>query len=259
MKNAVWQGLGALLAVVSFGAHAAGEVKLQQVTSIVSSKYGISQQGTTFEANVANLAYSKQVYAHYKREDGTWIDIPLAYNRAAGNGREIWTAPYGLPLNTTNDVQFALKYIVNGQTYWDNNGGSNYFVPKDSGATLGPGLNVYNLYYQPTSRVGANDAYQYGTVVVRNLAVTKDIAVVYSTDNWATSKTASTTYSPNHWTGAYSSATNPNAAGFEAWAFSLHVGTTATQVDYAIRYTVNGETFWDNNGGQNYRTTIVRQ
>jgi len=259
MKHAIWHSIGLAFALASGAATAAGEVKLQQVTSIVSSKYGISQQGTTFQANVANLAYNKQVYAHYKREDGSWIDIPLSYTRAAGAGREIWTAPFGLPLNTTNDVQFALRYVANGQTYWDNNNGSNYFVPKDSGTTLGPGLKVYNLYHQDTARIGASDQYVYGTAVLKNLAVNKAVTVVYSTDNWATTKTASASYSPNHWAGAYSSAPNPNGAGDEAWTFSLQVGTAATQVDYAVRYVVNGETFWDNNGGGNYRTVIVRQ
>jgi hypothetical protein len=259
MKNAIWQGVGLGLAMCSTLAVAAGEIKLQLASSIVSSKYGISQQSSTFEANVANLAYNKQVFAHYKQSDGTWVDLPLSYNRSVGSGREIWSTSYSPPLNSTIDLQFALKYVVNGQTYWDNNNGNNHFVPKDSGAHLGAGINVYNLYYQPTVRLGLSDQYVYGAAALKNLAVLKDVTVVYSTDNWTTTKYASASYSPNHWAGAYSSAPNPNAAGFEVWPFSLNVGTGASQVDYAIRYTVNGEVHWDNNGGQNYRSALVRQ
>lgn len=259
MKKAIWTALGLGLVACSTGATAAGEVRLQQVTSIVSSKYGISQQGSTFEANVANLAYNKQVFAHYKREDGSWVDLPLTYSRPAGSGREIWTTSYSPPLNTTVDLQFALKYVVNGQTYWDNNNGGNYFVPKDSGAHLGAGINVLNLYHQPTVRLGVSDTSVYGAAALRNLAVLKDVTIVYSTDNWATTKSTTATYSPNHWAGAYSSAANPNADGIEVWPFSLNVGAGASQVDYAIRYTVNGEVHWDNNGGQNYRSALVRQ
>jgi len=259
MKKAIWNVVGLGLAVWSTVATAAGEIKLQQVTSIVSTKYGISQQGSTFEANVANLAYNKQVFAHYKREDGTWVDLPLTYSRSAGSGREIWTTSYSPPLNTTIDLQFALKYVVNGQTYWDNNAGGNYFVPKDSGAHLGAGINIHNLYHQPAVRLGYSDAYVYGAAALRNLAVLKDVTIVYSTDNWVTTKSTTASYSPNHWAGAYSSAANPNADGIEVWPFSLNVGTGATQVDYAIRYTVNGEVHWDNNGGQNFRSSLVRQ
>jgi hypothetical protein len=258
MNKAVWYGMGVFLAASSSLASAAGEVKLQEVTSIVSSKYGQSQQGTTIQATIKNLAFSKQVFAHYQRVDGTWTDLPLAYVRATGDGKEVWSTSLGLPLNTTQDVQFALKYVVNGQTYWDNNNGANYFVPKDSGATLGAGVNVYAHSYQPAIRLGVSDQYVHGAVVLKNLAVQKDVTVQYSTDNWATTRTAVATFALNPWTGAYSSAQNPNAAGFEVWNYTLNVGG-ANEVAYAIRYVVNGETHWDNNFGQNYRTNIERQ
>ena len=258
MKKAIAYAVAAVLAGLSGAVSAAGEVKLQEVTSIVSTKYGQSQQGTSLQASVKKLAFSKQVYAHYQKLDGSWVDLPLSYVRAAGEGQELWATSIPLPVNTTQDLQFALKYVVNGQTYWDNNNGNNYFIPKNSGATLGSGLNVYNLYFQPTLRVGVSDTTLSGVAVLKNLAVQKDVTVQYSTDNWVTVKTAVATYSSTPWAGAYSSAPNPNAAGYEVWNFALNVGN-ATEVAYAIKYVVNGETHWDNNFGQNYRTTLVRQ
>lgn len=259
MKQSIRATVALAIATTWTGAHAAGEVTLQQVTSTVSSRYGMSQQGTTFEANVANIAFNKQVFAHYRGPDGAWVDVPLTFKRRLGEGREIWSGGLGLPLNTTHDVQFALKYVVNGQTYWDNNRGANYFVPKDSGASLGAGVKVYDLYHQATARLGTTDTHVHGTVVLKNLAVAKAVDVVYSTDRWASSGTVAATYSPSHWAGAYSTAANPNGTGHEVWVYSLPVDTSATQVEYAIRYRVNGETFWDNNGGLNYRTSIERQ
>ena len=48
---------------------------------------------------------------------------------------------------------------------------------------------------------------------------------------------------------------NPNAAGFEEWTFGLDVGS-ATSVEYAIAYTADGQTYWDNNFGDNYTSVI---
>ena len=60
-----------------------------------------------------------------------------------------------------------------------------------------------------------------------------------------------------YWSSAYSTAANPNSYGYETWNFKLDVGN-ATQVEYAISYTANGQTYWDNNYGRNYFTRIVR-
>lgn len=258
MKNLMKLVLGSALALYGSLAWAVNEVKFQKVQSVVSTRYGQSQQNVRFEANVANLAFAKQVFAHMRRTDGSWFDLPLSFNRRISNNREIWEGSYSPPLNTPHDLLFTLKYVVNGQTYWDNNGGQNYAMARDAGSKLASGLNVYNGNYSPTMALGASESHVYGWATVRNLAFAKVVRVRYSTDNWATTKIANASYSPYFWSSWYSSATNPNQYGFEEWRFSLNVGTAATQVAYAIEYTVNGQTWWDNNYGRNYHTAIVR-
>lgn len=251
----------ALASLLAFSspAQAADEVKLLKVNSIFSTYKGPWLRGN-FEVLVANLAFSKQVHIHYKKTDGTWGNFPLAYNRPASAGKEVWSAYFSNTASqsdlsgATEPIEFAVKYQVNGATYWDNNGGANYKIKQDGGTIL-VGTNVYNATYSPTV---ANTNTVSGYVTVKNIAPTKSVQVHFTTNNWATVQIANATFNPSFWSGGYSSAPNPNTYGFEEWSYALPVGNTATQVKYAIKYTVNGVTYWDNNFGQNYTTTITR-
>jgi len=76
------------------------------------------------------------------------------------------------------------------------------------------------------------------SVKVQNLAFAKDVAVHYTPDNvnWKDS--------PLPWN-------SPSFGNYDIFA-----GTVNEQVEqFVIRYSVNGQTFWDNNNGQNYNFT----
>lgn len=258
MKTMIRLWLGMACALCAALSLAAGEIKFQKVQSIVATRNGQQQQSVVFEANVANLAFAKQVYAHLRRGDGVWIDVPLYYSRSIPGSREIWAGSFSPPLNTTYDVNFTLKYVVNGLTYWDNNGGANFFIAKDSGNIVATPINIYNGNYSAAVSLPASEPYFRGWTTARNLAFAKIVRIHYSTDGWATSKLANGSFSSTFWASWSSAAPNPNPYGFEEWRFTLNIGTTATQVEYAIEYQVNGQTYWDNNYGQNYRTVITR-
>lgn len=245
------------LAAASTLASAAGEVALIKAKSITSTYRGYWHYGR-FEAQVANLGYNKNVTAFIKKLDGSWVDFPMSFVRTAG-AKEIWAADYNVySLPETGDIiEFAVKYQVNGLTYWDNNNWANYKLTRGGGALLGTGVNVSENFYAAEMNIGATQTTWGSHVTVRNLAYTKDVKVIYSTDNWATTKTATATYNPHFWFSSYSTIANPNAMGFEEWSFSLDIGT-ANQVEYAISYTVNGQTYWDNNFGRNYYSRFNR-
>ncbi|GAA5174033.1 carbohydrate-binding protein [Niveibacterium umoris] len=253
-----------ILAAIALAAqaYAADEIKLLRSRSTVSSKYGVSSQTIHFEALVKNLNYAKQVYAHLKRPDGSWVDAPLAYSRAADTGREVWEGSYTDP-NPTNtgpsfqtfDLEFALRYVVNGVEYWDNNSGLNYKQGRDTGHLL-IGTNVLASIYDLNSPAWIYNGHYYGAVTLKNLSPSKQVKVVYSTDGWKTSGTAWATFSNTYWSGGYSAAPNPNAYGAEEWNFQLDLSTTATKVEFAIGYIVNGTTYWDNNFGRNYTQAL---
>lgn len=265
MKKTLMAAAVLVLAGFSATSMAAGEVSLIKAASFSSYYHGFSWEDGRFEAQVANLGYAKQVTAYVKRTSGAWVDYPLSYLHSSGGNKEVWAAEFHneswvtgrKDLTDTGDIiEFAIKYTVNGQTYWDNNGTANYKLPHGAGTLLGAGKNVSVYEFAPTLNVGQGTA-AYGHVTVRNLSPTKTVNIIYTTNNWATTKTATATYSP-YWYQGYSSTPNPNTLGFEEWAFTLDV-STGTQLQYAVSYTVNGQTYWDNNGGANYVSTISRQ
>lgn len=257
MKQIVVKIAVAVLALWSCTAFAAGEVKLLKVQSTQSYYKGYWTSGR-FEVLVANLAFQKNVHLHIRQKSGVWTDYPLSYNRPANNGKEVWTADFTLYNQPTDadELLFAVKYQVNGQTFWDNNNGANYRFTRNFGNVL-VGTNVYNGLYQTTLNLyGGNTVHAY--VTIKNLAANKVVKVVYSTDNWLTAKTVYASYDPQFWNSSYSTISNPNAYGFEEWRFQMDVGSSSTKVDYAISYTVNGQTYWDNNFGRNYAITLIR-
>ncbi|MCX9155507.1 CBM21 domain-containing protein [Niveibacterium sp. 24ML] len=251
----------ALLLLVSAGiASAADEVRLLRSQSTVSAYYQVGLQSVRFEALVKNMAYAKEVYVHLKKPDGSWIDVPLAYSRPADNGREVWAANYQDstetgPIYQSWDLEFALRYKVNGQEYWDNNGGANYKQAKDSGSLM-PQAPVLARYVDTGNPVVVYGNRYYGSVSVKTLGANRQAEIRYTTDGWKTSKTAWAVWNGDFWRSYYSSATNPNQYGVEELAFGLQLAPGATRIEYAVGYTVDGKTYWDNNYGRNYSVAV---
>ncbi|CAH1225598.1 hypothetical protein PAECIP111893_05276 [Paenibacillus plantiphilus] len=187
---------------------------------------------------VTNLSPTKQVKVVYTTGGGIWLEQSASYVTSVAGGYEAWNFDIDAPLAST--FEFAIKYEVNGQTYWDNNNGSNYKV---GGATQPDkilskaALKLYESSYY-SNRSGL---YVGGKVYLKNIAPTKTVNIVYSYDNWATVLTASATYD---------SAVPNSSNAFEIWNFNF--SATGQPIKFAISYTVSGVTYWDNNNGANY-------
>lgn len=264
MKKIMLSLAALALSTVSAMSVAAGEIKLIKVDSRSSYYHGFSWETGRFEAQVANLAFAKQVAAHVKKTDGTWYDYPLSYHHSSGSNKEVWAANFETTysgVNTLPDtgpiIEFSLKYTVNGVTYWDNNGGANYKVTRDAGTYLAPGVNVAYADYAPTVTLSPGQSTWGGRVSVRNIAPTKNVKLHYTTNNWATTQIVDATYVFGSYTSGYSTTPQPNSMGFEEWLFNVNNVYAGAQIKYAISYTVNGQTYWDNNYGLNYTTTFV--
>jgi hypothetical protein len=141
-----------------------------------------------------------------------------------------------------------LKYVVGGQTYWDNNNNSNYsFVGGNAGYGPGPMLgNDVNVLVKSAS-LGGN---LYAYIDVRNIAPTKTVTLTYTANNWATTTTLSGGFLSWYQTGWSTYLSFPNAYGVERWLVAAPVA--ASQIQFYIAYTVNGVTYYDNNYGANY-------
>lgn len=229
--------LVAAIVLVPGAARAADEVQLShaELRQLCSSCGQV--EGSV---EVKNLAYEKQLAVVYSFGDGVWHEANAGYSGPAANGFERWsfsvTSPYGAT------VRFALRYRVAGQEYWDNNGGADYLIGGTApGFLLGRAavkLDTAGFY---SSRAGY---YVTGSVMVKNLAYAKEVKVVHTWDDWATTQEAFA---------SYDSEVALSGGATERWNFILPVPAPGSQRGrFAIAYTVNGVTYWDNNGGANY-------
>ncbi|SDE63173.1 Carbohydrate/starch-binding module (family 21) [Fontibacillus panacisegetis] len=238
--------LSAIISIVSFigSASASGnEVKLID-SQIVRDRF--SFYSFTGNIEVANLGYAKSVTVHYTTDDVTWYDIDAQYVAPTSSTHEKWNFSIYTSSLTTNHpelknlnfVKFAIKYTVNGNTYWDNNNSLNYYNEPNTvfpnSAILGnvDVIKAYDFLYTDTFS---------GAVYVKNINPTKTVKIVYTTDNWATTHEGYATY--------VNSSNNFNTV--ELWTYSFNV-PGATEVKYAIAYSSAGSTYWDNNYGSNY-------
>ncbi|MBQ2799974.1 MAG: hypothetical protein IJF03_01135 [Lachnospiraceae bacterium] len=205
---------------------ASNPVKLYS-SEITFCKYGMTKYDVYIQVD-ANSATNKKVYVHHTTYDQGWIDTEATYCGRTGSNTEIWKAS----VSVMGETDYAIKYVGDGVTYWDNNNGQNY----EAANTLG------------TATVKAIPRREQGYIqaLVKNLAYNKTVKVRYTEDNWATYKEANLTYS-------YAIA-NANA---ECWATTISV-SNPSNFQYCISYTVNGKTYWDNNFGANYNHLFYR-
>jgi len=231
---------------VSAGAFAADEVKLA---------FGSLQRDTNFsagncpscyelvgEVEVKNIAYAKEVWIWYNTGVGGWKTAKATYDAQLGNNKETWDFSVSLGFISPANVQLAIQYKVNGIAYWDNNSNQNYTLGTPAAFNVLKTVNVF-----PTNTVFAMFDKLHGEVVVKNIAFQKQVKVVYTLDNWATTNEKLLTFK----------AVDGSLA--ETWEFTtdipLFFSDALPTIEYALSYTVAGVTYWDNNHGRNYKVT----
>jgi Carbohydrate/starch-binding module (family 21) len=217
----------------------------------------------SFGVVVQNLAYTKLVgiwsLALGTGTPGAWSFTPCSYSRSVPGNLEIWEG--GGPPNFPQPLQFDIEYEVSGNVYWDNNAGYNYSLDYEfSGLTGAPvtaviGPNVLecgavpgssNLLGSQSGSVDSNGNLNVG-VMVKNISFQKQVAIVYTTDNWLTYNNAFGNYMPP----PFPPPSTPHQLNAEFWKILAPVGVGATG-QYAVFYNVEGATYWDNNFGLNY-------
>ncbi|TPX60067.1 hypothetical protein SpCBS45565_g07591 [Spizellomyces sp. 'palustris'] len=97
-----------------------------------------------------------------------------------------------------------------------------------------------------------------GNVLVRNLDFGKTVVIRYSIDGWTSSNDIKAVFAN------IVSQSTIDFCGMDRFVFKIDLnrefGTSAVngKVEFAIRFDVKGESFWDNNGGQNYSVGLCR-
>lgn len=74
---------------------------------------------------VKNIAYHKYVAIYYSENGGPWSELPAHYVRQLSHGHEEWVIETNFG-KSGHSIEFAVKYAVGGQIYWDNNQNANY-------------------------------------------------------------------------------------------------------------------------------------
>lgn len=208
-------------------------------------------------AHVANLAPEKHVFAAYHVRGSNnatvqdWTTVDARW--MSGEDWEFETPSYvgQCPHYCAELIfEFAIGYQVDGQTHWDNNGGWNYQVASDIGPIPGdpgpPALLGDAHVMLADSSWSASDATWRGRIILDNLGFQKSVELVFSTDGWKTVRSASAQY----W--------QSTIHAMEYWTFAVPMGAASSDVDFAIRYQVDGRTYWDNHLGVNYRVVGPR-
>ncbi|WP_405208345.1 hypothetical protein [Aquimarina sp. LLG6339-5] len=238
-------------------------VELTKAWTTYSFYRGYESYTRKFTVKVTNLAYDKNISIYHQKLDGSWDEIPLAYDKSIDNGQnEIWSGTYnlgGYGIDQVYDEEFVIRYDVNGITYWDNNNGSNYSMSRTEGAFFADAsLNVsVDNDFSSFSYSPYEDKNRFSiTVDVRNLAPTKEVGVVYSSDGWETQKYLPLIYRQFWSNGPFYTIQSPNNFGIERWQGYVGLDASQDQLEYAVVYRVNGNEYWDNNYGDNHTVTI---
>eukprot|EP01061_Rhynchopus_euleeides_P043180 TRINITY_DN7537_c0_g1_i1.p1 TRINITY_DN7537_c0_g1~~TRINITY_DN7537_c0_g1_i1.p1 ORF type:complete len:266 (+),score=124.08 TRINITY_DN7537_c0_g1_i1:106-903(+) len=253
--------------VLAAAAVHADEVSLLKAESRVHGRYGYKWQTVSADIVVENKAYEKDVVVVAEGPDGETQELHASYIESyANNNKELWRMSQqwyigkrpgsGLPaeLQSHVDLNFKLRYTVDGKTYWANNTDSetgNYHVEALSGERITN--NVYVDHFVARKYGDSPRTMEVG-VFVQNLGFHKQVTVRYSADNWASYKEASLGFQYGKLEG-YSYTQYPNSNGAEYWYASIHddmLQHAPNTVRFAVSYTVNGQTYWDNKFGQDY-------
>jgi len=195
--------------------------------------------GVIAYVKVKNLGYNKsikfvgQFRNGYYASFGSWTETGTAsYIRSLDNNWELWKL-----VSSQEPSNFVIKYEVNGNTYWDNNNNQDYTLEPFEYGEIGLNTPVFALINQTSSTGGRIEIY------VKNLGFHKNVELVYTLNNGATWDSISAGYA------------STLSSGTELWTSYLSWGAAA-QIEYAVKYEVNGQTYWDNNFGENYKLSL---
>ncbi|GAA0077928.1 carbohydrate-binding protein [Clostridium sp. CTA-5] len=191
---------------------------------------------------VKNLAYDKKVIVHYAENYGkSWQDKNAEYVKTNPDGSEIWR------FNITTKYQgseFAIKYEVNGKTYWDNNNGKNYSV----GLTYHDVQLGRNNICVKLSSFSPDSEYEKlsAKICVRNTGKKPtNVKLRYSQDNWKTYKEVDAEPAQSY-----------GNEVLDYIARTNDVDKTSKDIKYAVYAVIDGVEYCDDNFGSYYSEDV---
>lgn len=208
---------------------------------------------------IANLDYTKEVALWYRTNANTnWQAAPAAFLTKCAD-KEVW----GVDLRDLNAgpsgdfiMDFAVRYRVKGQEYWDNNGTANYqlkalassYVYSDcvfGRSQLAVAGAVAYLYNQDPSMNALT-----GEVWVKKSAQPHRVVLRVSQDNWKSFKDIELKVYPDL-------RNLPDDVEYYK-LYTQDISSSTTRIDFAVYVETNGQLAWDNNWGTGKNYTLLR-
>jgi len=193
----------------------------------------------TIEVEVENIAYDKEITLHWKSISGAWTTTSASYVTSVENtNKEIWSA--STECRFDNDtVQFAVQYSVNGMEFWDNNNGNNFTVAVNAPLLLEQPVLLEKAATGTGGGCYGMCGYFYGEVIIGNVVYDKIVNITYSING-------------SEWRSLHANFNTSLDNNTERWSWGINTGSSSDTVKFAIEYVADGQSYWDNNHGQDY-------
>ncbi len=229
-----------------------GSVKLKLGQREFDSGGGFTVTFAPISVKVQNLAFAKDVAVHYTPDNAIWKDTPLAFVAPSFGNYDLFSGTVGEQVE-----RFVIRYSVNGQTFYDNNGGWNYSFESNL-ATVGGNVALYKATARQGSEAGGGfvftTSWLEGEILVNNLHLSKQVGVAITVDGGATWDTVQGTF-------AESTTSDGKFVGpAEVWKFKtpeFNLNPASNAFFFAVFYRdlETSSEYWDNNFGQNYQVS----
>lgn len=233
------------------------EIQLVYARSIVSTQGGYSVQALEFAVLVKNLAFAKHVAVHWAGDDDVWQLLPAGYSCPSGRGRELWQAKTSCcPLagQPPGKIRFALRYLVPGREYWDNNHNRDYCLALSAGVLLGPGNLLAHIGYNPVFSPGETGLSV--AVAVHRSVRAKRVFVRWTTDNWQTYHQSPCSLQRNCVDPVVKNHSAKSVHSSVSQYMPIWTCRIKTRKGFRVQYAIGCKTetreIWDNNLGINY-------
>lgn len=141
----------------------------------------------------------------------------------------------GVKPNPTSDIQWTVQFAQPA---------SDYLAFRDK-------IQVNNVSLENVIVREGDDTIT-GTIKVRNIAFDKEVFVRVTFDKWCTSQDIAASFAPS---GILS-----GNSQYDTFSFTLCIPHSAVKfetVEFCVCYKCNGQEYWDNNNGENYKLAAV--
>ena len=219
-------------------------VKLEHASSFYYSGGGFAGRDINIVVKVRNLAPDKTVTLIYNDNNTGWNELNIPFFSHHGN-YDVFRLHQGAS-SFGGGIEFAIRYDVNGSTYWNNNDGLNHYLGTGDTTIIEDNVVLDTMtagtsyscpgYYGCTYITPIS-----GDIFLENLSYHKNVGVRCSSDgmNWYNIP-ASYNYSRS-------------GSNVEVWSYN---GNHYSYGTYGVTPTIQCAAFydgnWDNNFGQDF-------